>query len=114
VRLRSSQPFLPYEPSEVDERILRHVIALTRAERCYRSIREDLSVHLQDTVPDIRVLDFSRVRTIRAPLLKVIRGYIEDHDPGLRVSNQKIADALAMFGIRVPRQRRRTRRPATI
>jgi hypothetical protein len=104
---------LPYEPSELDKRILEHVISLTGAkDHCYRSIREGLPEHLRNVVPDIRVLDFSRVRTIRAPLLKEIRGYISDHDPDLRVSNQKIADALAMFGIRVPRRRRRAT-PAT-
>jgi hypothetical protein len=41
------------------------------------------------------------------PLLKVLRGYIEDTDPELKVSNQKIADALATFGVRIPRRRRR-------
>jgi len=55
----------------------------------------------------VRALEYSRVRTIRAPLLKVLRGYIEDTDPELKVSNQKIADALATFGVRIPRRRRR-------
>jgi hypothetical protein len=98
---------LPYKPSELDERILRHVISLTRADYCYRSIREGLPEHLQHEVSDLRALDYSRVRTIQAPALKVIRAFIEDHDPGLRVSTQKIADALAKYGIRVPRPRPR-------
>jgi hypothetical protein len=98
---------LPYEPSDRDERILRHVISLTGSDHCYRSIREGLPEHLQPQVPDLRALDYSRVRTIQAPPLKVIKAYIEDHDPELRVSNQKIADALATFGVRVPRPRPR-------
>jgi hypothetical protein len=105
---------LPYHPSELEERILAHVISLTNAgSYCYRSIREGLPEHLQDRVPDRRALDYSRVRTIQAPPLKVIRAHIEDHDPDLKVSNQKIADALAMYGVRVPRRRRRagTARP---
>jgi hypothetical protein len=105
---------LPYEPSQLDERILRHVISLTRASHCYRSIREGLPEHLQDQVPDLRALDYSRVRTIQAPRLKVIQGYIEDNDSECKPSIQKIADALAAFGVRVPRPRPRTiseRRP---
>ena len=72
---------LPYEPSEREERILRHVISLTKSAYCYRNFREDLPEHLQDQIPDLWVLDYSRVRMIEAPLLKVIRGYIEDNDP---------------------------------
>jgi hypothetical protein len=97
---------LPYEPSKLDKKILGHVISLTKADYCCRSIREGLPEHLQEIVPDIRVLDFSRVRMIDAPQLKVIAGYISDKDPDLRVSHQKIADSLSMFGIRVPRFRR--------
>jgi hypothetical protein len=97
---------LPYEPSKLDEKILGHVISQTKADYCYRSIREGVPEHLREMVPDIRVLDFSRVRMIKAPQLKMIRGYISDHERELRVSNQKIANALAMFGIRVPRRRR--------
>ena len=104
---------LPYKLSKLDEKILGYVISLTKAYYCYRSLREDLPEHLREMVPDIRVLDFGRVRMIEAPQLKMIRGYISDKDPDLRVSNQKIADALAMFGIRVPRFRR-PRTPAAI
>ena len=104
---------LPYKLSKLDRKILGYVISLTKADYCYRSLREGLPEHLQQMVPDIRVLDFSRVRMIKAPPLKVIRGYISDRDPDLRVSNQKIADALAMFGVRVPRLRR-PRAPVTI
>lgn len=82
---------LSYHPSQLEERILRHVISLTKAHYCYRSVCEGLPDHLQEMVPDLRALDYSRVRMIQAPLLKAIRGYIEDHDPDLKVSNQKIA-----------------------
>jgi hypothetical protein len=98
---------LPYELSELDNKILRYLIALQNADYCYRSIHEGLPEDLQEMVPDIRALDYDRVRMIRAPLLKVIRGYICEKDPSLRVSNQKIADALAKCGVRIPRHRRR-------
>jgi hypothetical protein len=100
---------LPYEVSELEERVLRHVISLTKSYYCYRSIQEGLPEHLQHQVPDLRALDYSRVRTIQqAPPLRVIQAFIEDNDPERKVSNQKIADALATFGVRVPRRRPRT------
>jgi hypothetical protein len=99
---------LPYKPSQLSERILRHVISLTRSYHCYRSIREGLPEHLQHQVPDLRALDYARVRTIQAPPLKVIQGYIENSDPEGTPSLQKIADALAVFGVRIPRSRPRT------
>ena len=103
--------YLPYEPSELDYRILRHAIFLTNSAHCYRKLLEGLPPEFKDKFEphfqDVRALEYSRVRTIRAPLLKVLRGYIEDTDPELKVSNQKIADALATFGVRIPRRRRR-------
>jgi hypothetical protein len=100
--------YLPYEPSELEERILRHVIVRTNSYHCYRSVREDVPEHLRDQIPDVRALDYARVRTIQTPPLKAIQSYIEVHDPKLKVSNQKIADALAAFGVRVPWRRPRT------
>jgi hypothetical protein len=99
---------MPYELSELEKLILRHVIVLTGSYYCYRSIREGLPEQLHQQVPDLRALDYSRVRTIRAPSLKVIKGFIEDQNPQLKVSSQKIADALAKCGVRVPRRRPRT------
>jgi hypothetical protein len=96
-----------HKPSALDERILQHVIALTNSFHCYRSIREGLPEDLQRQLPDLRALDYSRVRTIQPPALKVIRGYIEQNDPQVRVSTQKIADALARCGVRAPRRRPR-------
>jgi hypothetical protein len=96
-----------HKPSALDERILWYVIALTESWHSYRNFREDLPQDLQHQVPDLYVLDYSRVLTINAPLLKVIQGYIEQNDPQLRVSGQKIADALARCGVRVPRRRPR-------
>jgi hypothetical protein len=98
---------LPYKPSELEERILRHVIALRKSYDCYRSIREGLPEDQQQQVPDLRVLDYARVCSIHAPPLKAIQGYITEKDPELKVSNQKIADALAMCGMRIPRRRPR-------
>jgi hypothetical protein len=99
--------YLRYVPSELDLRILRHVIELTQSHFCYRSIREGLPEQLQSQVPDVHALDYARVRRVQPPILKVIRAYIQDHDRELKVSDQKIADALATCGVRIPKTRRR-------
>jgi hypothetical protein len=98
---------LPYKPSELEVQILRHVIALTKSYHCYRSIREGLPEDQEQQVPDVRALDYARICSIEPPPLKVIQGYIAENDPELKVSNQKIADALAMCGMRIPRRRPR-------
>ena len=96
---------LPYHPSELDERILGAVIVMTKAD-CFRNLRDDVPERYRDQIPDWWVLDYGRVPKIQAPPLKVIQGYIADKDPDLKVSLQKISDALKMFGIRIPRRRR--------
>ncbi len=108
--------YLPYKPSPLDLIILHHVLALTDTSHCYRSVLEDLPQQYRGVVLDLRAIDFARVRDLRVPRLKSIKAYIEDKDPALTVSLQKISDALAVFGVRRPR-RRRTRtqvRSATI
>ena len=96
---------LPYHPSELDERILGAVIVMTKAD-CFRNLRDDVPERYRDHIPDWWVLDHGRVAKIQAPPLKVIQGHIADNDPDLKVSLQKISDALKMFGIRIPRRRR--------
>jgi hypothetical protein len=98
---------LPDQLSKREQRIIGHLIRQTGAYHCFRNYRDELPEAFREGCPDLWVLDFGRLCTIDAPPLKVIRGYIEDHEPGLRVSNQKIADTLAMCGIRIPRRRRR-------
>jgi hypothetical protein len=86
---------LPHKVSTLEMRILRHLIEQTHSDHCYRSMRDGLPEHMQRMTPDLRAIDYARLASIQAPPLKVIRGYIEDHEPELRVSNQKISDTLA-------------------
>jgi hypothetical protein len=98
---------MPYELSLVEKRILWNVIAFTESYGCYRNLRDDLPQHLQPGIPELWVLDYGRLHTIPGRPLKAIKAYIETQDPELTVSNQKIADALAKCGVRVPRRRPR-------
>jgi hypothetical protein len=98
---------MPYELSLVEKRILHNVIKFTASYGCYRNLRDDLPQHLQPRIPDLWVLDYGRLHTIPKRPLKAIKAYIETQDPQLTVSNQKIADALAKCGVRVPRRRPR-------
>lgn len=100
---------LPYNVTRRDWLILHHTIARMKAEQeCY-------------TYPirfaDRRVaLDCSTLRNLsgRIPLLKQIQGDIADQEPALKdLSQQKIADTLCKFGIRIPRPRQAQRRGST-
>jgi hypothetical protein len=102
---------LPYIPSQLDEKILRHVIELTKSDHCYRRLLEglpgDVQERFEEELREASAVDYSRIRRLHVPALKVIRGYINDKEPALRLSEQKIADALAIFGARTPRRRER-------
>ncbi|MGY4234730.1 hypothetical protein ACVIIW_003677 [Bradyrhizobium sp. USDA 4449] len=99
---------LPYHVTELDWCILHHVIVFLGAESdCYRyPIRFEQP---RDA------LDCSALPALkrRIPLLKQIRFYIAEREPALKnLSEQKIADTLRMFGMRIPA--RRTRSPTKI
>jgi hypothetical protein len=97
------------DPTELDWRIVRSTISMIGAEdRCYRSLRADSPLALPDTVPDLRFLDCSKLCGLELPPLKEIAFQIAEKDKTLRnLSQQKIADALRKFGIRVPKPRPR-------
>jgi hypothetical protein len=95
------KPALLSDATELDWRIVHHTIAFMGAEQqCYGS-------PMIWFVPPR--LDCSRLSALQAsiPLLKQIQGYIADVEPALKhLSEQKIADALCKFGVRLPRPRR--------
>jgi ABC-type transporter Mla MlaB component len=120
---------LPYEPSELDWRIVHHTISLIGAEeRRYRHLADGSpsplgdsirKVKLMEPLPDpqwLRIcdpkaLDCANLSGLSVPQLKVIKAYISDKDSTLKkLSEQKIADALRTFGIRVPSLRPRRSR----
>jgi hypothetical protein len=102
--------YMPIEPSELDWRVVQYTVALVGAEkRCYRSLREGAAPELQPMIPDLRYLDCSSLSGLDLPPLKVISGCIREKDRSLRkISEQKVADALRTFGMRVPKARPRT------
>jgi hypothetical protein len=100
---------LPYEPTELDWRIVCSTIAIIGAEeRCYRSLRTGLPFPQRDMVPDWRAIDCSRLFGLELPPLKRLAHDIREKDWTLRkLSDQAIADALRKFGMRVPKSRPR-------
>jgi hypothetical protein len=103
-------PFpLPYEPSGLDWRIIHAAVAVTGNEhRCYRNFRYDVPPQFQHGIPDKRVLDCSRLFDLDLPPLKVVAWLIRAKDDTLHeCSDQKIADALRSFGVRIPNPRPR-------
>ncbi len=94
---------LPYAVTETDWSIVHHTIAQIHAEQeCYRYPINFL--RRQDA------LDCSALPTLQGkiPLLKEIKGYIEEREPALkRLSQQQISDTLCKFGMRLPKRRPR-------
>lgn len=94
---------LQYEPSELDWRIVHHVVAIADAqEHCYRRWPDGLEFTGAKSDSDRRRLrlDCSTLRNLGLPPLKVLHHAITEFDPELKFSKQKLADVLAMFGIR--------------
>lgn len=97
---------LPYHVTDLDWRIVHHTIAYLRAEsECYR-----YPIHFERRRD---ALDCSALAALRdrIPLLKQVQWYIAGRDPTLkRLSEQKIADTLRKFGMRIPAPRTASRR----
>lgn len=105
---------LPYEPSELDWRIICHLISMHNAkDRCAPRWRDKAPIEIRDmTPPYLRSFDCSEIAKLKAPPLKVLASYIADHDTEHPTpSMQKISDALATFGVRMRARRRRHTRP---
>jgi hypothetical protein len=107
------------EPSDLDWRIVHHTISIIGAEeRCYRHLGHGLPLPYCDMVPDMKVLDCSKLHGLKLPSLKHIAGQIAHKDWTLKkLSQQKIADTLREFGMRFPARRPRVgfrQTPATI
>ncbi|XIA67050.1 hypothetical protein ACFIOY_15275 [Bradyrhizobium sp. TZ2] len=105
---------LPYELSELDEAIIHLTISMIPGaeDRCYRDLRDDLTVEERKGIPCLRFIDFSKLSegpnrpALDVPYLKVIRGRFEQlHPDSTTPSEQKIADALEKAGIRAPLRR---------
>jgi hypothetical protein len=102
---------LPLKPSELDWRIVRHVIRIIGAEgRCYRSLREHAKPRCldlpHDIIPDIRFIDCSALKGLELPSVKSLVAQIAKIDPALKnLSRQTIANALCKFGMRIPASR---------
>lgn len=102
---------LPLKPSKLDWQIVHHVICIVEAEsRCYRSVREHARLCCPDVPPDMLpsdlFIDCSALAGIELPSLKYLVQQIGKRDPALKkLSDQKVADALFVFGMRVPKRR---------
>jgi hypothetical protein len=100
-------------PSPLDYRILECLIAWNNAQdRCYRDLFEGIAKDSKGQ-PTLRLLDCFYLADLQVPLLKQLVGRFEDMWPDQKApSQQKIADALRSFGVRLP-NRRHSRRPVS-
>jgi hypothetical protein len=100
------------EPTDLDSKILAAALKVIEGgEACFRTLQEDVPAAHRAFVPDIRPLDWGRLRNLKTPPLKQLVAAIKVVDPELAdKSSQKIADTLRKFGIRVPIPRPRISR----
>ena len=103
--------YMPHDPTEQEWRIVYAAVAAFGAEeRCYRNVRKELSPTGQEMVPDLWVFDCSKLSGLDLPPLRELAAGIAEKDPTLgKLSQQKIADALRRFGMRIPQRRPRVR-----
>jgi hypothetical protein len=89
------------EPSDLDLKLIVAAIDLCEAkERCYRNLRAQVPADFRETVRDFKLLDCSELTKLKVPQLKVIAALIADQNRSLQCSEQKLADAFSVFGIR--------------
>jgi hypothetical protein len=101
---------LPYKVTRLDWAIIRQTVAALGVEDECRYDPGELAQRALGTNPIGNPIDCSRLSGHTAPLLKVIQGRIQDHEPGFKtVSLQKIADTLRKFGMRIPSGRASSR-----
>ena len=103
---------MPPEPTARQRRIIHHaVIRGGKQVECTQDLAEGLPPYLRIGLPDMRVVDYSKLNCLNAPLLKQIKGDLEDHDPEFAgTSLQTIANTLRDVGARIPVKRPRRRR----
>jgi hypothetical protein len=98
------------QPSELDWRIIHAALkVIDGGHHCYRSLPEGLLNADPQRVPGLQFLDCNLLRGLKPPPLKDIMKGIERIDSELRVSGQKVADALRRFGVRIPAPRPRVK-----
>ena len=103
---------LPYRPSELEQRIIYRFVEMRGAQdRCFPRLSDRTPPAFRKFVPEhICALDCQALAQLEPPLLKVFASYLMDHDSELSsLSSQKLADALANFGVRPikPRPRKK-------
>lgn len=108
---------LPLKHTKLDWRIVHGTVQfMLGGGSCYRSLREGVDPSIAAMVPDLKIIDASRLAGLDVPSLELIAAYLAERNPAARPpSLQKIADTLADFGMRFPRHTRASlsHRPAT-
>jgi hypothetical protein len=105
-------------PSKLDRKIVEALIAARGAkDQCYRSVFEGMAPEFAAQDPELaadRRIDCALLSRLPPQLLKQDRHAIRQSDPALKkFTKEKLAQTLAMFGIRGRKPRRRPVRSAT-
>jgi hypothetical protein len=102
---------LPYELSNLDCQILRHIIRFMKIDdEVFRTLGEELDSEIRTTLPEIRAIDFQRLPGRKIPLLKQLINSMADSGDFPKVpSVQKISTTLSKCGMRDVLRRHKSR-----
>lgn len=96
---------LPYELSNLDWQIIESTIKLMKiGHLVMRTFGEELDDDVRETLPQIRRVDFLRLKEHQPPPLKVIQHFIETEGVG-HISFEKLSSTLSKCGMRLVRRR---------
>jgi hypothetical protein len=91
---------LPEKLSDLEEKIVWLIVMYRRALNCFRRVADEMP-HIDPAwLPRLPVIDYGRVRQIRAPSFKEFLRFLGDHRVDLRVSRQKYSQTLIKCGMR--------------
>lgn len=104
---------LPYELSALDEKIIHAAINAAKLDNTvYRSLQHGAPEEHIDYVPDLRFIDFNalaQARQAKFPLKAIAKSFAKLFPLEKVPSLQKIADTLALVGLRIPKSRGKLR-----
>ena len=118
-RLRAVELLLTRQPeklSDLEETIVRLIVEQTGSNSCYRNLAHEIPDWGRTQIPELSVLDYGRVRQIRAPTFKEFLRFLNEQNPDWNVSREKFSQTLIKCGLRQHRNcvRHNLNRAATI
>jgi hypothetical protein len=86
--------------SNREETIVRLIVEQTDSNGCYRNLAHEVPDWGRTQIPELSVLDYGRVRQIKAPPFKTFLRFLNEQNPDWDVSREKYSQTLIKCGLR--------------